>query len=139
LYFSSHSRTAKNDEQRNQIKERSQQHGKLLHKGENTSVDRPTVGKRAVETVTINARQSYVYKCGKLDKKCAPDDPTEPFSRALGDNFHFGGAHPMVFGAFGECNKKVKWLVTLCAQPTGCSKNGKFLHDATRGQVCKGE
>ena len=85
-------------------------------KGENTSADRPTVGKRAVETVAINARQSYVYKCGKLDKKCAPDDPTEPFSRALSDNFHSGGAHPMVFGAFGECNKKVKWLVTLCAQ-----------------------
>ena len=33
----------------------------------------------------------------------------------------------MVFGAWGEANKKVKWLVTLCAQLEAAREENSFM------------
>ena len=41
---------------------------------------------------------------------------THPFAEEPKNNFHSGGVHPLVFGAFGETNGTTSCLITRCAQ-----------------------
>ena len=71
--------------------------------------------KRATDIKTKDVRRDYQRRCEKLDIECTNDNGTTYFADAMKNDFHSGGVHPLVFGAFGETNEGTRELIRLCA------------------------
>ena len=71
---------------------------------------------RAVEKRERSCKTDYRRRASALDTKFAPDDPQKPFTRTLQQNFHSGGVHPIIVGAFGETNIETHALLKMCAK-----------------------
>ena len=50
----------------------------------------------------MRVRREYMMRAEKLDTKCGANYTAHPFSKALKNDFNFGGVHPIFFSVFGE-------------------------------------
>jgi len=65
----------------------------------------------AAEIRSADCRKQYGTSATTLDTKLGTTDNPKPFTTALTSNFHSGGVHPIVFGAFGETKEKTRKLL----------------------------
>ena len=71
--------------------------------------------RRAIDTKMNDVRRDYWRRCEKLDRE-SNDIGTNLFTSAMKNDFHSGGVHPLVFGAYGETNEGTRDLIKTCAK-----------------------
>ena len=70
--------------------------------------------KRATDIKMKDVRRDYTRRSEKLDIKCTNDDGTPPLLGSSKYEFQSGGAHPLVFGAYGKTNEETRAITLPC-------------------------